>query len=295
MADVKAEVNLTVVAGRKRIGKSNETIKQLLFKYVAKLRRRCLIYDHNNEYGEYVLDQYNQDGSINPNAKVVRIDTLPHDKIKMFAGQRLIEIRRIVPIDKFGRKMQADQQEQLIIKMMDEFRNGCIFIEDLNTVFGDTLPVTVSGFITNNAHRNCDVIFHVQDIGRLVPKIWQNTNIVRLHKMLDGVDQSKEKLGKAGYEIFKIAELMVESIYNLGGKANESYFVYVDRDYKKIRGKYATAHYLNAIKQYVDLEGHQMVKRMENQREGTSDKKKYNYQQARQLVITQLFNRYFPD
>lgn len=293
MSGIKTEVNLTVVAGRKRIGKSNETIKQLLFKYVAKLRRRCIIYDHNNEYGEYIIDQYNQDGTINPNAKVVRIDTLPHDKIALFSAQKTIEIRRIVPVDKFGRKMMADQQEQLIIKMMDEFRNGCIFIEDLNTVFGDTLPVTVTGFITNNAHRNCDVLFHVQDIGRLVPKIWQNTNIVRLHKMLDGVDKSKHKI-TIEYEIFKIAELMVEAIYALGGKANESFFVYVDRDYKKIRGKYTTALYLNAIKQYVDIDGQKLIKRIENQR-NENNQKKYTYQQARQLVITQLFHRYFPE
>lgn len=294
MVGIKSEVNLTVVAGRKRIGKSNETIKQLLFKYVAKLRRRCLIYDHNNEYGEYTIDYYNSNGTVNPNAKVIRIDTLPHNKISEFSSQNQIEIRRIVPVDKFGRKMMPDQQEQLIIKMMDEFRNGCIFIEDLNTVFGDTLPVTVSGFITNNAHRNCDVIFHVQDIGRLVPKIWQNTNIVRLHKMLDGVDQSKEKLGKAGYEIFKIAELMVDAVYSVGGKANESFFVYVDRDYKKIRGRYTTALYLDAIKKYVDLDAHQQIKRIERQRD-ESNKTKYTYQQARQLVITQLFNRYFPE
>lgn len=293
MAGIKSEVNLTVVAGRKRIGKSNETIKQLLFKYVAKLKRRCLIYDHNNEYGEYIIDRYNNDGSENPHAKVIKIDTLPHDKISQFAGQKIIEIRRIVPVDKFGRKMVAEQQEQLIMKMMDEFRNGCIFIEDLNTVFGDNLPDKVSGYITNNAHRNCDVIFQIQDIGRIVPKIWQNTNIVRLHMMLDGVDSSKEKL-KAQYEIFKIAELMVQAVYAMGGKSNESYCVYVDRDYKKIRGRYTTELYLSAIKKYVDINCQREIKRVENQRNG-DNKRSYTYQQARQMIITEIFNKYFPE
>lgn len=285
----KVEVNFTVVAGKKRIGKSNETLKELLFKYIAKLKRRALIYDPSNEYSSYKLDQFLPDGSENPSARKIQIGLLPHNKIAQFSIQNTIEIRRIAPIDKYGRRLTADEQGDLIIEMMDQFRNGCIFIEDLNKTFGDSLPDEVTGFLTNNAHRNCDVIFHVQDIGRLVPKIWQQTNIVRMHKMLDGVDKSKHKLGN-DFEIFKIAENIVETEYR---KGNIRYFVYIDRDEGKIKGAFTPEMFLKAVTDYIDIDAQHMVKRYTNKKDDFN-KAVYTYAQAKQRVKTELFRKYYP-
>lgn len=290
MKQKKDEVNFTVVAGKKRVGKSNETIKQLLFKYVAGLKRKGIIYDPNNEYSQYKIDNYLPDGSENPNARIIKVDSIPHDKIGMFRDQKLVELRRIVPIDKWGRPLDDKQQGALIGRMMTDFRGGCVFVEDLLTVYGDNIPDYVSGFLSNNAHRDCDVLFHVQDIGRLVPKLWQQCNIVRMHKMLDGVDKSRGKLGK-DFEIFKIAENIIEDQFRRG---KTWYWVYVHRDEGKIKGDFDAMMFLRAITEYIDMDGQDLIKRYERMR-GDNNEVIYTYAQAKQRVKTELFNKYWPE
>jgi hypothetical protein len=141
-----------------------------------------------------------------------------------------------------------DEQDDLIVKMMMEFRGGCLFIDDLNTVFGDSLPKKVSGFFSNNAHRDCDILMQMQSVGRVLPKMWQNTNAVRFHKQLDSVKSSKAKL-KDDYEIFLLAEKLVNFQYANG---NKRFFVWVDKDENKIRGAFNKAMFERAIIDYLE-------------------------------------------
>jgi len=275
------ETKLIVVTGRKRIGKSNETLRLLYEEYIRGAHgRKVIIFDPNNEYGAYEL--YARGKKI-----VVNVPVLGHNDILKFNKQKVVEIRRIVPIDSFGKPLAPEDQDDLIVKMMQEFRGGCLFIEDLNTVFGDSLPKKVSAFFTNNAHRDCDIIIQMQSIGRILPKMWQNAQVIRFHSQLDSVDQSKEKL-KEDYEIFKIAQLMVNFQYEAG---NIRFFVWVDKEDKKIRGAYSRQMFRKAVMDFLE-ENQYLVKKEANRIDFATNKKKYTPEQALQVVVEKLFREY---
>ena len=275
------ETKLIVVTGRKRIGKSNETLRLLYEEYTRGAHgRKVIIFDPNNEYGAYEL--YTRGKKV-----VVNIPVLGHNDILKFNKQKVVEIRRIVPIDSFGKPLAPEDQDDLIVKMMQEFRSGCLFIEDLNTVFGDSLPKKVSAFFTNNAHRDCDIIIQMQSIGRILPKMWQNAQVIRFHSQLDSVDQSKEKL-KEDYEIFKIAQLMVNFQYEAG---NIRFFVWLDKEDKKIRGAYSRQMFRKAVMDFLE-ENQYLVKKEANRIDFTTNKKKYTPEQALQVVVEKLFREY---
>ncbi len=278
----KRETKLIVVTGRKRIGKSNETLRLLWDEYTrGSFARKALIFDPNNEYGGYELYH-------NGKKEKVNIPVLGHDDILKFNKQRLIEIRRIVPINKFGKPLLPEDQDDLIVKIMSEFRGGCLFIEDLNTVFGDSLPKKVSAFFTNNAHRDADIVIQMQSIGRILPKMWQNTQLIRFHKQLDSVDQSKSKL-KEDYEIFKIAENMVNYEYETG---NERFFVWVDKEDKKIRGDFTKNMFDNAVLEYLS-ENDYLVKKQMTKIDFLTGKPKYTPQQALESLQLKMFKEYY--
>jgi len=275
------ETKLVVVTGRKRIGKSNETLRTLYNEYCrGQHGRKVLIFDPNNEYGAYEL--YDRGGIV-----IVNVPLLGHNDILSFNKQKVVEIRRIVPVNNFGQPLTPDEQDDLIVKMMSEFRGGCLFIEDLNTVFGDSLPKKVSAFFTNNAHRDCDIIIQMQSIGRILPKMWQNTQMIRFHAQLDSVDQSKEKL-KEDYEIFKIAQLMVDFQYNAG---NTRFFVWVDKEDKKIRGAYSRAMFDKAIMDYLE-ENQNIVQKEIKRIDFLTNQRKYTPSQALQVVKNKLYKEY---
>jgi hypothetical protein len=275
------ETKLIVVTGRKRIGKSNETLRILYNNYIRGTHaRKVLIFDPNNEYGAYELYDRGK-------KTIVNVAVLGHNDILRFNKQKVIEIRRIVPINKFGYPLSPDEQDDLIVKMMTEFRGGCLWIEDLNTVFGDSLPKKVSGFFSNNAHRDCDIIMQMQSIGRILPKMWQNTQVIRFHAQLDSVDQSKNKL-KEDYEIFKIAQLMVNFQYDNG---NVRFFVYVDKEDKKIRGAYSRAMFEKAVMDYLG-ENDWLVKKEMNRVDFNTGKKKFTAQQALDSVKQRIIKEY---
>ena len=276
------ETKLIVVTGRKRIGKSNETLRLLFNQYIrGQFPRKVLIYDPNNEYGAYKLHEKDKVTTIN-------VKMLGHNDIVSFNKQKVVEIRRIVPLDNFGKPLGPEEQDDLIVKMMSEFRGGCLFIEDLNTIFGDSLPKKVSAFFTNNAHRDCDIIIQMQSIGRILPKMWQNTQVVRFHKQLDSVSQSKEKL-KEDFDIFSIAELMVNYQYQID---NKRFFVYVDKEEKKIRGNFSRGNFMKAVTEFLE-ENHNLVKIEQGKIDLETGNKKYTPKQAVDALKVKFYEEYY--
>lgn len=221
------EVIMQVVTGVKRIGKTHKTLDFLVNEY-SKMNayrngRKVLIFDPNNEFGSY-----NMAGTI------VNIKKIGKEYIELFGSTayKTIEVRRIIPFKKDMSRMDDNEIEELLIYCMERFRGGCFFIDDLSTIFGDSLPKKFASRLCNNAHRDCDIIFHLQSIARMLPKFLQNTNIVRFHHQIDSVSMSKEKL-KEQYEMFDIAQKIVDYQFDSG---NIRYFLYVDKDANKIRG-----------------------------------------------------------
>lgn len=284
------DYRLIVVSGVKRIGKTNETIRQLL-EYckgtLKKIPRKCLLFDFNGEFGNYKL--FNDNGT----TEIIKIKELYHNDIIKFSAKPEIEMRRIVPINNnTGLSMSAEDVEKLLIKIITYFKGGCVFIDDLRTIFGDSLPQKFASFLINNAHRDSDIILHVHSIGDLLPKLWKNTNILRFHYQLDSVEESKDKIGKENFKLFKLAQLIVNKQYDLGRKR---FFVYVDKDYHKIRSRYPYILTDNIIKTATEdfLLMYDREVRQYSTKKSIEGKVKYSYKESFRIAQKELIEKYF--
>ncbi len=274
------EALMMIVTGVKRVGKSYETLKIMLKNaYRGDNRRKGLIFDINNEYGSYEID-----------GVVHNIDKIPIDAIKRYSRQTEIEVRRVVPIKKDGHPMDDEEMDKFLLHILDGFRGGILLVDDLNVVFGDSLPKKFSARLCNNAHRDCDIILHLQSSGRLLPKLKQNTNLLRFHHQLDKIDDSRAKL-KSEYELFKIAQILVDTQYNSG---NKRFFVYINRDDSKIVGAFNATMFTQTIMDYCEEEYNRVIKPLVGKKDLTTGNLKYaNPQDAVKDVIKRLFVTYY--
>ena len=267
---------MIVVSGKKRIGKSHETLKQLLYHaYISKAdRKNVLIIDTSKEFGDYKVD------GVSHNIPLIK--TTKEDILR-YGNSKKPEVRRIILPDEW-----EDEQKALgVVDAMKYFRNGILWMDDFNNIFGDSLPNNVARLLTNNAHRGTDIIFTVQSIGRILPKMLQNTEIYRFHDQLDDIEDSKDKL-KTNFEIFKIAHLMIKAEAERG---NPRFFLYIYKDEGRIKGLYSPKMLTEAIQAYLSLYPRSvniLAKQKTNQ-----GKNKYGYEQALNIKTVELFKKYY--
>jgi len=274
------ENRLIIVTGKKRIGKSNETLRNIYYD-VVKDGRKGLIFDVNNEYGEYKI--FFPDGT----SKVHRIKRIFHKDVRKFSAQKKIEVCRVIPVNDDGTRMSHEQIEECMLNVLSNFRGGVLLLEDMNNIIGDALPVRVSGALVNNAHRDCDIYIHVQSVGRILPKMRQNAEYIRFHYQLDYVEDSKGKL-KSEFQIFKIAQLLVNKRY-FGD--NKRWFMFVNREEHKLIGDFTKQQLNDAIHEFIS-QNPSVIKPLIDQR-GLNGKKTYNHDSAVKVKSKELFDLYW--
>lgn len=269
---------LLVASGMQEIGKSFLSLKQMIWQaYSSKHKSKGLIFDSNNEYGNYVID-----------GKAYKIKEISPNDIIRFSNHTNSEVRRIAPYYKNGAPMTDEDTEQLILKVLYEFRGGGLIVDDLNTIFGDNLPDRVTKALCNVRHKNYDLTLHVQSIGRISTKIRQNAKVVRYHYQLDPVLDSKDKL-TGELEIYQIAEKLVNNQFISG---NKYFVVYIFRVDKKIKGQFSPKMFSNAIQEYISENTNRLLNPLKAKvnKEG---KKMYTHEQALLLKTKEFFIRYY--
>lgn len=211
------EPKLGVAVGRKGCGKTFTT-KRMLNQYVlgnptkGVKGRRVLILDVNDEFED--------------------IKALRLSDIQKFSMHPKIEIRRIRPFHENGKRLTVNEIQDVLFKILFDFRNGLLLIEDINRYISDYLPNDLVGAIVTNRHTDTDIIMHFQSVGRVSPKIWQNLSWIRFHKNTDSVDKHRNKF-EDKYEMLKLVELYVNQEYHNG---NQRIYLYVDIEDEKIQG-----------------------------------------------------------
>lgn len=210
------EPKLGVVVGKKGCGKTFLTTAEIRRYVVGNPAmgipaRRALIFDVNDEYSEF---------------KALKISD-----VVRFSTHQTIEARRIRPFTDKGIRMTTTELQQTLFLILGRFRGGLLLIEDPNRYISDNLPNDLIGAIVTNRHVDLDVIMHFQSISRISPKIWQNINYLRFHKITTAVITYKDKY-EDKLELFQLVEAYVNSEYDAG---NKRVFVYVDIDELKIR------------------------------------------------------------
>jgi hypothetical protein len=226
------EPKLLVAVGKKAVGKSYTTEK-MMRNYVTGNPakgvppRRVLIIDVNDEYS---------------NVKAIKIED-----VGIFSVHPIIEMRRIRPFSDNGTKMSLDDIAQTLFQVLQTFKNGLLLVEDINKYISDTMPNDLVGAICTNRHIGVDIILHYQSIGRITSKVWQNVNIIRLHKFTDTVKRHKHKF-EDKIEYLSIAELIINTKYESGDK---HFFLYVDIDDEKVYGAFTKQDFDTAANQYI--------------------------------------------
>lgn len=245
----------------------------------APTARRTLIFDINNEYGEY------------------DIKTIAFEHIPVFMRHPVAEIRRIAPFKqtpKGAAKMSTTDMLLMLENIVDMYQGGCLVIEDPSKFFSKSVSEDLIGAICTNRHNSCDMILHYQSVGRILPVLHENINLYRFHHQGDDVMRSKSKL-EDQTEVFKLAQIMVDNNFfgRNGCKKTKYSFVYIDKDLGKIQGNFTMAHVDAAMEEYIRKRPSEL-KPWENERTDTG-KKKYNYIQAKQAFKKHLFDLYFAD
>ena len=298
------EVSFTIATGLKGVGKSYSTFFKVLLPYSLGLlnngvARKVLIIDVNDEYGVMKPSPHDEYAMALTKGKPVVVNPLEPKDIKLFTWQRNIEIRRIRPYHyrnyydeknklqrRAGEAMGEKELLKLVTKCLSDFRGGMLLIEDLATTVGTHVPGKIFSEITRNRHRDNDIITHIQSIGAILPKFWQNINYCRFHKQLDDVDRSEEKL-QGLYALYKISQIMVDYQYERG---NNRYFLYCDNMNRKIRGDYGKEQLMDAIYRYIDYSGN-ILRPLLYQRTETGHKVR-NYSEAREEKALELYREY---
>lgn len=280
---------LTVVAGRRKTGKTNQTLTQL-FKAVMQHNRKVLIFDPTDEFGDY---QY-RDNEPRLSIKPIFIRDIPRFSVQMKA-----EIVRIKPYFDDGRRMSTDDMANVLSIILQSYRNGIMLIEDINKYVTDNPRNDLMGSLATLRQNGVDLIAHYQMIGKAGnPKILGMTNYIRMHKTADQVARHEDKfLDKT--QILSISENIVNArfrygvqkkVYNYTG----TYFsCLVDMEALKIDGVFTQKEAEKAVEQYISHNSANTIRSEYNSLDRTGKRVWKDYASCYAYVERNMMEDYF--
>ena len=253
------EPKLVVATGRKGVGKTFTTVKYIRNYVVPNPSsgwpsRRVLIFDTNGEFNDPV--------------KYPDIRALALKDVAKYSAHPKIEIRRVAPFFKTGEEMPPATKIQVVLYILQNYRNGLLLLEDINNYLSDNMPRDVVGTILSQRHKGLDVMLHYQSIGRIQAKIWPHINILRMHKTQDSVMRHEEKFPDK-YEILQISENIVNAKYTEGDR---HFYLHVDFDSEKINGDFTKEEFEKAVEEYISLHYNRLVAPIMNRRDRSGNR-----------------------
>jgi hypothetical protein len=280
------EPMVMIATGKKGVGKTVATM-ELIYTYIrgnpekGVPPRKALIFDVNDEFSHFWY--HGSYHSIKP---------LAIKDILKFSVHPKVEVRRIRPFYDDNRRMKINDMNSVLQTILENYRNGLLLVEDINKYTNDTLRGDLVGSLATARHIGLDLIAHYQSVGRAAnPKLLGNTKIIRLHKTNDTVSRHKNKFEERA-EILMIAESIVEKKFEEG---DERYYLYVDVDKGKIKGKFTEEDIDEAIQDYVSKNDRELVKPLLKKIDLDSGQKLYDIKSAIIHIIKTLKKKYFYD
>lgn len=267
---------LTAVGGKKGVGKTHETIKEIRDYVYRSPKRKALLFDVNNEFSD--------------KEKFPDIRRILLKDVRQYAASNLIQIRRVAPFYDDNAKMSLDNMAEVLMWLANNFYNGMLLAEDINKYISDNMPNDVIGLLCTNRHQNLDIILHYQSLSRLTPKIWQNVNWIRMHSQSEPLDRHKQKFPDK-FECLKIAELIVKNQIKDG---DNRYFLWVNTDDLKIVSGLPDDKVKIAIREYVSIYYNEVVSAYRTIRD-ENGRPVHNDQQAFIMAQTDLFDSYIKE
>jgi hypothetical protein len=262
----KREAQLGIAIGQKGVGKSYSTLQMIQNVLKGNPRtgakpRKVLILDVNNEFGDVRNDQ---------NKNFAHIRAIRLEDVKKWCYNGIIECRRVSILKEGGANMTLNETADALKSILDNFSNGLLLIEDITKFVSDSLPSDLIGAICTQRHRSCDIILHFQSVGKMAhPKLWANCNWLRIHKTEDSVKKHENKFGTDVTHLFlaeKLVEMKYKGTFEKGGavgesgKADQRFYLFVDKDLKKVSGGFTKAMFQEAVEAYL-LDNYNIVER----------------------------------
>lgn len=230
---------LMLVCGETGVGKTFRNILEIEnymrnHPAIGRKGRKVLIFDVND-------DDYECYTTVNPD---------------FIRDLKLIRARRIRPLTRFGETMSIEEKRDMVERMVKQFIDGLLVLEDLDKYMTGAKGQTIVGLLTTNRHHGLDIMISHQSIAKITTTEFQNCTWLRLHKQVDDVTRYRNRI--PNYFLVRIATIIVEEQYLIG---NIRFFVYVNMRKLKVRGCSQKA-YIRACKKYLDTEENGMVRRM---------------------------------
>ena len=260
---------LMCATGKKGIGKTYTTT-MLIDNYIktnrksGKKGRKVLIYDINMEYTQY---------------KVISIKDL-----KKFSKSSKIEVRRVLPILDDGKMASLSDMLEILSQMINSYRGGMLILEDINRYLVQSKTVDVIGLLATNRHRDLDIICHFQSLSALDPRMWQNTAFVRFHYQIDDTKRYHQRI--PNYELFKIAQCLVE--YKYLQKGDKRFYCYIASDENYITGNFTKKDYQYACNEFLEKNPKKISDASKRYGKGLDARK-----EAKGIIIKELFQKYY--
>lgn len=292
---------LTVATGQQGVGKSYTTFWHIIYPYAAGmlnggLARPVLIFDVNDEYG--TIEAEDPYAKKLTGGKAVKVKGISMFDVAKYSHINRGEIRRIRPIYTEnrvnkkneviayrGQMMSSEHKIQALEHTLEFFRNGLLLIEDISTLFKDSIPFEISNKICNFRHRNQDVVWHLQSVGPMLPRFWHNCSFIRYHNQYDDIEKSEGKV--PSFQLFKIADIMVKRQYFSG---NERFYVFVDIAGHKVRGNFTKANLVDAIDSYCRTTKSVLKPLLDEKND--QGKEKYTFNAALEIKTQELYKMY---
>ena len=204
MSDMGREPMCVVAIGFKGIGKTYTT-KEEIESYImndpstGRKARPVLVFDVNGEYQDFKAVDFNIE---EPNERIrsqeIRKITAP--------GKY-----RIVAYKKSRSLMSPNEMYNTVVDISNNFRSGLLILEDINRYMLSNVKIDIVGLLIGLRHYGVDLTIHYQSMRAIPPRLWANLNVIRLHKQSDSIDKYRDRIDN--YELFKIAELIVQKKY----------------------------------------------------------------------------------
>lgn len=247
---------LTVVCGQKGSGKSNRTLTQM---YTGVQNgRKALIYDVNDEYGNY---------SYRP-GEYHSIKAIYYRDVPRFTAQRIPELVRLRPLLDNGDVMGIKDFQDHLALVLKTYSNGILLVEDATVYIAPNTPMDIMGKLSTLRQRGVDVIMQYQHIGKAAnPQIIGQASYLRLHKTMDSVLNYGDAFADKT-EIISIAESIINKRYYYGvnnGIKNENGIFFscvIDFDTFKIRGIFTKEEAQAAVCDFINNNSGRTIKRL---------------------------------
>jgi len=188
-----------------------------------------------------------------------------------------VSSRRIRPFNNDGAPMDNDDKKQVITKIMKQFKNGLVVLDDIDHYMTGAKGQAMIGALCTVRHKGIDVLLTHQSVAKITTSEWQNCTWLRLHHQVDDVTRYRERIPK--YQMVRIAQIIIDEQYELcsnafaQGKITEqeykiqkSFFVYVNMREQRILGC-SRAAFIRASKKFIDQEESRKVKMLLNEQD----------------------------